>query len=305
MIWFLSWVVWVEKKWSLLWCPDHVPQSYPVTFGGNPMMLDLKNVCLAAKTTNGNSGTLSWGSGFVPDFVILLCIVSERCFIRTLPRGVGAKDFSWILKGPDTRSRNLYGKVLTKHIFCQNWKSINIWNIAIRNCWPKIFMWEIHTSKRHVPIKRNLWSSKQSTQSLDEKSRFVVSHPAPPILLHRFVKKFGGPTPKRWWFVVSGHDQPRLMGVVLGHRSFPGSIYIFEDSTLKPEKMMGFESWKLPYLQGWKGIQLSGIPAVHLLGGFHLFKTGAGLSILSWSAPASDGSTPITGYRVQRRTARG
>ena len=189
--------------------------------GGNPMMLDLKNVCLAAKTTNGNSGTLSWGSGFVPDFVILLCIVSERCFIRTLRRGVGAKDFSWILKGPDTRSRNLYGKVLTKHIFCQNWKSINIWNIAIRNCWPKIFMWEIHASKRHVPIKRNLWSSKQSTQSLDEKSRFVVSHPAPPILLHRFVKKFGGPTPKRWWFVVSGHDQPRLMGVVLGHRSFP------------------------------------------------------------------------------------
>lgn len=156
MIRFLSWVVWVEKKWSLYDVQIMSHNRTLLHLGGNPMMLDLKNVCLLflplrQKQTNGNSGTRSWGSGFVPDFVILLCIVSERCFIRTLPRGVGAKDFTWILKGPDTRSRNLYGKVLTKHIFCQNWKSIDIWNIAIRNCWPKIFMLEIHTSKKRSP----------------------------------------------------------------------------------------------------------------------------------------------------------
>ena len=30
-----------------------------------------------------------------------------------------------------------------------------------------------------------------------------------------------------------------------------------------------------------------------------------GLAILSWTAPASDGSSSITGYRVQRRWIRG
>ena len=208
MIWFLSWVVWVEKKWSLLWCPDHVPQSYPVTFGGNPMMLDLKNVCLLflPQWQKQQTGTRELYHGVVVSFQMLFYCYAlyQKDVLSGLYQGESEQRIS-----PEFWWAPTLGVVISMEKFWLNTSFVKTENLLTCGtllseiAGPRSSCWKF-THQKKGPRKRNLWSSKQSTQNLYEKSRFVVSHPAPPILLHRFVKGLMAQLPKGGDLLVFG-----------------------------------------------------------------------------------------------------
>ena len=100
---------------------------------------------------------------------------------------------------------------------------------------PRSSCWNSHIKKK-CPPKRNLSSSKTINTKSGWKESICGFTSNLSSSFTPFRERFDGPT-------FRGPDQPRLMGVVLRRRSFPGSIYIFEDSTLETWKNDRF--WKL------------------------------------------------------------